>query len=716
MPSWTDALAFVVGNHSLQTTLSGIVHCVERELPDTLVSILLLDRTGKILTVGSAPNLPADYNAAVEGVVIGPNVGSCGTAAFLNQTVIVDDIQADPLWIEFRDLAQRAGLRSCWSEPVRDARGKVLGTFALYHRTVKIPADWEIKSLANAAHLVALALERKTSRSALERSEKRAKRSLASARRAVRDLETERDANREREAFYQKIVEIMPTFLVVKNASDGTFALVNPAAEDALGMNAQTAMGKTVSDIFPGSEAEASDAEDAFVIASRTVSVDLDAPVTVANGERKYYTTKKVAVYSDGKPVYIVTAGEDVTERVNAQKALSAALEAAKNANAAKSQFLANMSHELRTPLNGIIAMADLLLDTQTDARAREMAETIIASGRMLEYVVNDILDVAKIEAGQMKFESEPFDLAPVLSGIADLHAAAAEAKGVKLTLTINAAAAGVYLGDRTRVGQIISNLLSNAVKFTERGEVRLSATVGRGGLRVTVGDTGAGFDRSTANRLFRRFEQADASVNRRHGGTGLGLSICKSFAEKMGGRIRVRSVAGAGSVFVVTLPLPRATAAAVEAPAPAPALPAQDGLDRNLRILFADDHAVNQRVVAMMMAPLGVDLTIVENGQLAVEAAAVAAFDLILMDVQMPVMDGLTATRQIRAMESETGRSRTPIISLTANAMPEDVKRSLDTGADMHLAKPIRPAALIAAIESLTSAGTDAKDVTAAA
>ena len=282
----------------------------------------------------------------------------------------------------------------------------------------------------------------------------------------------------------------------------------------------------------------------------------------------------------------------------------------------------------MRTPLNGIIAMADLLLGAQADDRSRQMAETIVTSGRMLEHVVNDILDVAKIEAGQMTLESEPFDLDSVLAGICDLHSAAANAKDIGLELFIHPEASGFYLGDKTRIGQIVSNLLSNAVKFTEQGAVRVLVGQSRGGLRVCVSDTGPGFDRATASRLFDRFEQADVSVSRRHGGTGLGLSICKSFAEMMGGRISVRSVPGKGSLFVVTLPLTRVQEPAVRHGRAEPVAIVDQVAASNMRILFADDHEVNRRVVSMILEPLGVDLIVVENGQLAVDAASISAFD----------------------------------------------------------------------------------------
>ncbi|MFN4287835.1 MAG: ATP-binding protein [Brevundimonas sp.] len=371
-------------------------------------------------------------------------------------------------------------------------------------------------------------------------------------------------------------------------------------------------------------------------------------------------------------------------------------------ANEAKSAFLANMSHELRTPLNGVVALADLLHQRQSEPESREMAGLISSSGRLLEQVINDILDVSKIEAGQLRLESAPFDLEEAIARIAALHGAAAAAKGIRLSWSVSARARGQYLGDATRVTQVLSNLLSNAVKFTEHGSVRLSATLGQKGLRLAVRDTGIGFDAEVARRLFRRFEQADASMTRRYGGTGLGLSIVVSLVEMMGGRMDVRSTPGTGSVFAVVLPLERIEDAGhVPAPAEphAPSRPLE-----GLRVLLAEDHPTNQRVVSLILQPLGVHLTMVDNGQDALDLAVRERFDLVLMDVQMPRLDGLSATRAIRAHEMAEGRARVPVISLTANALPEHVRDSLASGADLHLAKPIRPDALINAVVGVLS------------
>lgn len=424
---------------------------------------------------------------------------------------------------------------------------------------------------------------------------------------------------------------------------------------------------------------------------------------TRPGSERLMGTVPWLGLLCVGVILAVIAAGSRVYRLIDAlaanEAALDQSLKAAEAANAAKSQFLANMSHELRTPLNGIIAVSELLRSRQADRQAQDMADTIIASGRTLESVVNDILDVAKIDAGQIRFERAPFDLAAALKDMAALHGAAASVKGVEMVLNLHPSIEGLYEGDRYRVSQVVTNLLSNAVKFTEAGAVRLSARRVKAGVRIAVSDSGVGFDRAIAKRLFQPFEQADVSVSRKYGGTGLGLSICKSLVEMMGGALAARSVVGKGAVFIARLPLERLGDVPVATDLAA-ATPPITG--KSLRVLFADDHAVNRKVVTLILEPLGVALLEVENGAEALEAARAAELDLILMDLQMPVMDGLTAIREIRAFERSHAAPPTPIIALTANAMPDDVSRSLEAGADLHLAKPIRPAALLAAIQAV--------------
>jgi len=379
---------------------------------------------------------------------------------------------------------------------------------------------------------------------------------------------------------------------------------------------------------------------------------------------------------------------DDLENRVRAR---TAELE---RANQEKSRFLANMSHELRTPLNGVVAVSETLAREQTTARGKELAELISSSGRLLEQVLTDILDFSKIEAGELRLEKGVFDSRTLVGRITALHAEAAAMKGLDLDWSVDPAAEGAWQGDAVRITQILSNLLSNAVKFTAEGGITVHVGRRPHGLAFSVSDTGIGFDAAAGARLFRRFEQADASITRRFGGTGLGLAICRSLAELMGGTIQAASNPGEGSTFVVTLPLEPAEVVSEETVALADEAEVQ-----GINVLLAEDHPTNQRVVSLILEAAGVRLDIVETGVAALERLSDRAYDLVLMDMQMPEMYGLTATQRLRERERALGIPRTPVIMLTANALDDHVQASLAAGAGAHLSKPVRADSLLAAI-----------------
>ncbi len=417
------------------------------------------------------------------------------------------------------------------------------------------------------------------------------------------------------------------------------------------------------------------------------------------------YRTVEWRAHRAGDRIYGVA--REVTDRVAADLALREAKAAAEAASRAKTDFLANMSHEIRTPLNGVIGIVDALRRTELTPEQREMVDLISLSGTTLERLVSDILDVSKIEAGRLDFESRPFDLGEALAGIIDLSHSQAAEKGLAFEERQGTGARGVFMGDSTRIGQIVGNLLSNAVKFTAEGKVTVDWDVagdetGEGRFTFVVSDTGVGFDAETGATLFQRFNQADTSITRRFGGSGLGLSICRSLAEMMGGSVEARSTPGQGSIFTLSLPLPRVVALEEYDGLAGPTSEATGAVpvylpERPLRVLLAEDHPTNQRVVQLILATVGAEVVTVENGALAVDAARRSGFDVILMDMQMPVMDGLTATRAIRS--AEFGGTRTPIVMLSANAMAEHRYEALASGADLHVAKPVTAASLLAGI-----------------
>jgi PAS domain S-box-containing protein len=416
-------------------------------------------------------------------------------------------------------------------------------------------------------------------------------------------------------------------------------------------------------------------------------------------------------VRAGGKTLF-TTIVRDLSDRHEAEAHLIEARDQAQEANRAKSVFLANMSHELRTPLNGVLGVAGALARSLSDPRQKEMVALIEDSGRALQALLTDILDLAQVEAGRMEIGHDRFDLGAMVRNTAALFSVSARDKGLAFELTLADDACIAVVGDTKRIGQILNNLLSNAIKFTDHGRVALAVDVLSSAadvcwVRFSVHDSGIGFDDATKARLFDRFEQADSSITRRFGGTGLGLSICKALVDLMGGTIEARSRPGEGSTFSFALPL---------APAPVAdttdAVGAQDGepdealRGRRPRILLAEDHPTNRRVVEFILDPLDVELVSVENGEEAVAAAASGAFDLILMDMQMPVMGGIDAVHHIRGQERIDGRHRTPICMLTANALPQHRALSLEVGADDFLSKPVSAEALIGKVVAWATTG----------
>ena len=353
----------------------------------------------------------------------------------------------------------------------------------------------------------------------------------------------------------------------------------------------------------------------------------------------------------------------------------------AEAASLSKTEFLANMSHEIRTPLNGVVAVADMLSQAKLPERERKMAEIIRSSGQSLERLLSDVLDLARVEAGQLTIEAAPFHAADLVRAVAALCRLRADEKGLALNTEIDPALERWFVGDTVRVRQILTNFTSNAVKFTAKGAVTIRAEMpSHGRLRFSVIDSGVGFGPEVKARLFGRFQQADGSITRRFGGTGLGLAISRQLASLMDGLVDCESAPGHGSRFWFEAPFAEAAAPehgsdtdVVDAPAP-----------RAVRVLVADDHATNQMVVKMMLDQFHVESVIVDDGLKAVEALRAGAFDAVLMDMQMPVMDGLEATRTIRREEVASGRPRTPILMLSANALPEHRLRRRESPAQM--------------------------------
>lgn len=388
----------------------------------------------------------------------------------------------------------------------------------------------------------------------------------------------------------------------------------------------------------------------------------------------------------------------DISGRTAQAAALRDASAAAEAANQAKTLFLTNMTHELRTPLNGVIGVVDLLSATALSAHQTELVSIIKDSSDHLQQVIGSVLDIARIEAGEMTIEQVPLVLPDLIDSVAADARLAADRKGIAFSMELSPDLPTQVTGDPMRLRQVLASLLSNAVKFTEAGSVTLRATRAASACRFEVTDTGIGFTPDQRLTIFGRFQQADPSINRRFGGSGLGLALCAELTGAMGGTLDCHSGPGLGSTFWFEVDLPAVCA-----------LPGDDTSQRDpapaMRVLVVDDNPTNRRVAELMLLTLGADVACAQDGDEAVDAFLTGRFDLILMDMMMPVLDGPAATRAIRSIERSHGRPHTPIFMLTANNLPHHIETSLQAGADLHLAKPITPAALFDAIGKIDNA-----------
>lgn len=413
----------------------------------------------------------------------------------------------------------------------------------------------------------------------------------------------------------------------------------------------------------------------------------------------------------------------DITEQKAMAQALLEAKEAAESATQVKSQFLANMSHEIRSPMTGVIGMLDLLKGTELNTQQTRYLELAEEAGVSVLKLINDILDLSKVESGNITLETIPFDLVHLVSQVMDLLGQQAIAKGLDLIIEISEGTPTSLNGDPLRLREVLVNLVNNAIKFTDEGTVQIcvektAETDFYFDMRFEVADTGCGISREKHAELFKPYEQADRSTTRLHGGTGLGLSICRQLIELMGGEIDFFSRPGEGTTFWFTARFSKTDSLPDTASSPDAEIKAvRQHCDSNMatvnlprhRVLVVDDNEINRFLCREVLIRLGVEVVTVVDGQQALDALNNAHFDLILMDCEMPVMDGYTASRKIRESEDESGLDRIPIIALTAHAMEGDREFSLDAGMDDHLTKPFKVEQLHAILETwLTTIAPD--------
>lgn len=511
----------------------------------------------------------------------------------------------------------------------------------------------------------------------------------------TRDLEKQR-------AFLSQIIDINPNVIFVKD-SESRYRLVNQALADAYFTTKEEMVGKCAEDFCPYQEdAKRFRQHDQETIRAGKELISPEEKVTTPGGEVRWIQTIRRPIFDEhGRATQVLGVTIEITQRKKIEEELRAAKEVAEAANRAKSGFLANMSHEIRTPMNGIIGMAELAMTSQGEEQ-REYLSLLRSSANALLVILNDILDYSKIEAGKLELDPVRFDLTELVSDVVKSMTFTAHKKNLQLTFLIEPDVPAEVVADQLRLRQVLINLIGNAVKFTDKGsiEIKLRKKEDEKGnaqkLCVSVHDTGIGVAPEKQKRLFHAFEQADSSTTRQYGGTGLGLAICSRIVQLMGGQIWMESEPGVGSTFYFTFQYAAAPANRTEAKdgrieITRTLLPVQiqkSNAGRSLNILLVEDSPVNQRLAMAMLGKMGHQVTLAVNGREAVEKWSQERFDLIFMDIQMPEMDGLEASRRIR--EQEPKGLRIPIIAMTAHAMNSDRERCLAAGMDDHISKPV--------------------------
>ncbi|MGQ0844215.1 MAG: ATP-binding protein [Sporichthyaceae bacterium] len=671
----TTILELLAGGAALAEVLTAVTLALESHMPDTRCSVLLYDEAAHRMRNGAAPSLPAAYNEAIDGLPVGPRSGSCGTAAHLGQQVVAFDIQTDARWVGYRELAARYDLAACWSSPILDRDGTVLGTFAVYHAEPHVPTRREARLVDRYRDLAAVAISHARLWGALAESEEQFRRAFAdnAVGMALLDLQ-------------------------------GRFVQVNQAICDLLGRTEANLLGTHFAEVTHPQDVGASVAAFAPLAAGEVSSGHLEKRYLRADGTEVFVDmTASVVRGRDGTPLRISTNIVDLTSRKAAETERRARAEAeiargaAESASRAKSEFLSTMSHELRTPLSAIVGFSELLetLELTGERRATALGH-IGRAARHIMSIVDDVLDLAKIEAGAVVVERMPVLLAPLIREALELLEPMAAERSVAIRLGPVDEALTV-LADPRRLAQALLNVLSNAIKYNrERGVLHVGAvrapwSQSKRAL-VTVRDTGEGISAELQSRLFTPFDRLGAEA-RGSAGVGLGLVVTDRLVAAMGGTLELDSHEGVGTTVRIALDAVPAAAVAPPTRTPRPT-PSRDRTRG--RVLYIEDDAAHRALVGEVLAARpGVELTAVGGGLEGLTALREAPYDLVLLDLDLPDLRG---EEVLAAMAADPALAVVPVCVVSGRTPAVTGVR--------HLPKPLEVRALLATLDELVGTG----------